>query len=439
MILALPVPLLTTGCISVMSATQLQIAHLKRDELEYELRFRGVDPTVMTVESMRSSLRSLVRLERAHSAPSYTKYVFDAVADVAAITAKLTELEALVTEVGTGNQAARDRCCSRLLHLMGRVDGIPIKGGEDVPTKKRGEWIARVSSLLTELRSHSGTPELNLSVSLGDGGSSSGGESVSEEEPDGEPRGAACLRRIPVYKWGVHFTGDLATLSVMDFLERVSELRRARGYSETELYHSSLDLFQGKALVWYRSAIRKCKTWPELAELLKQHYLPPDYRSRLFQEILNRTQGPHEPIVEYLSCIQALLSRYGKISKEVHLDIVRRNLAPFYTMQLPPVNTMEDLERECLQLETKKYRADHYRAPPRRGQGCVEPELACVTTALDEVSVGPSAVRPQRDMSVVRCYRCRQFGHYARDCTGRDVRAGNSGRGTPRVDDRSPR
>ena len=225
-------------------------------------------------------------------------------------------------------------------------------------------------------------------------------------------------------------------MSVMDFLERVTELRKARGYSEDELYRSSLDLFAGKALLWYRSAIRKCSRWQDLADLLKKHYLPPDYRSRLFQELLNRTQGPDEPIVEYLACVQALVDRYGNMSRSVHLDIVRRNLAPFYTMQLPPVHSMEELEAECLLLETKKYRAEHYRAPPSRNSGAVEPGLACLATGTATAEVAPNLAarptdRPSRSTGPRLCWVCNRPGHLARDCRQRP--SSNSGNAAGRV------
>ena len=419
-----------------MSATTFAVGHLRQDELEYELAFRGLSPS--TVQLMRASLSSLVRLEREGHTPVYPKYAFDSDTDVAAITAKYAELETLVATVTSGGMSKdRDRCCSRVLHLLGRVSSIPIGAAKDAVTVQRADWLVKTSALLTTLRRWK-PGEPNLSVSLAE---MPAAEASSDSESDD---GAASVlnrslpmtittdRRIPVYKWGVRFTGDPKDISVMDFLERIEELRRARGCTEAELYLSSLDLFQGKALIWYRSAIGKCKTWPELSELLKHHYLPPDYRSRLFQEILNRTQGPDEPIVEYLSCMQALVLRYGQITKEVQLDIVRRNLAPYYTLQLPPVQTLEELERVCLLIETKKYRAEHYQAPPRRSKNCVEPDLACVSVGLSAVKVTDPETdvgRPARGGIGPRCYLCGRWGHIQRFCPRhKDESSGNSRR-----------
>ena len=424
--------------------TSFHVHHLRQDELEYELRFRGL--AASTVQTMRASLGSLVRLEREGNAPPYPKYTFDPAVDVVAITAKYGELEALVTAVTSGGTSGdRDRCCSRLLHLLGRVGSIPIGVATEAVTVQRADWMGKISALLTTLR-RCKLGEPNLSTSLLELGSSDDNESddgAASVLNRSLPVTVATDRRVPVYKWGVRFTGDPKDMSVMDFLERIEELRRARGCTESELYHSSLDLFQGKALIWYRSAIGKCKTWPELAELLKHHYLPPDYRSRLFQEILNRTQGPDEPIVEYLSCMQALVLRYGQISKEVQLDIVRRNLAPYYTLQLPPVQTLEELERECLVIETKKYRAEHYRAPPRRTQSCVEPDLACVASGLGVLEMTEPAKRPPagppHSAATLRCHLCGRLGHIRRFCPRlRDETSGNSRRGDRAGNGRSP-
>lgn len=40
------------------------------------------------------------------------------------------------------------------------------------------------------------------------------------------------------------------------FLEKIDELRKTRNVSEKELFEPAFDIFDGKALVWYRS-VRK--------------------------------------------------------------------------------------------------------------------------------------------------------------------------------------
>ena len=417
-----------------MAASKMNLHDLKKDELEYELTVRGIGTAGLGVDDMRASLRPLLRLERTDRSVSYSPVTFIEADALDAIGTKYAELEAAAAALADDTTGrANTRLASRGLHLLGRVNRIPIKAGETELIEKRGTWLAKVSALLGRLpRMRPRSDGVNMSSTMVEPRTSlltANEEPVEEEDDDDDSlpeQNASCSynaargRRIPVYKWNVTFTGEPGSISVMDFLERVSELRRARGYTEDELHQSALDLFQGKALLWYRSAGRRTRTWVELVDLLKRHYLPPDYRSRLFGEILSRTQGQNEPIVEYLACMQALVDRYGTMSREVLLDVVRRNLAPFYTMQLPDVHSLEDLEAECLKLETKKYRAEHYHAPPRKNKDCVEPELACLASRLDEVTVAEAPREPQtRTKTVrpgVRCYNCDRLGHIARFC-----------------------
>lgn len=129
-------------------------------------------------------------------------------------------------------------------------------------------------------------------------------------------------RRLPVYKWNLKFSGESKSLSVHHFLERVEELREARGLTVHELFEQALDLFEGKALIWYKANRQRFTDWKSVSSLLVQHYQPPDYKSRLFQEILNRTQHSSESIVEYLSCMSGMFTRYGRIPEDVRLDII---------------------------------------------------------------------------------------------------------------------
>ena len=228
-----------------------------------------------------------------------------------------------------------------------------------------------------------------------------------------------------VEKWGLKFTGD-KHLSVSTFLERVSELRIARGISERELFDSAIDLFSGRALNWFRANRHRFVDWKGLSSLLCKHFEPPDYRSRLFREILDRTQDRSESIVDYLSSMSALFRRYGGISEDVQLDIVTRNLSPFYTTQLPIVNSMEELEEECLKLEAKKYRAESYVPPARKRHGFVEPDFAFIAADEPSVHLSNDSIPDVSEVAqagskvltsrTVTCWNCGKTGHLNRQC-----------------------
>lgn len=412
-------------------ACNIDVIHLKKEELQYELRFRGVDPDDMSVDAMRSSLRSLRKLEKANESIHYPEYEFNAKVDYPQILATYTDLEKLVNEFNETRASANyRRICSRLYHLLGRIDTIPIVKVPVTETEhNRSSWVVKLTLLLDRLEEAAINNE-GLQAEAKPASAVEEGHGISAVEMSTPVRPAKvdtltcddarkCTQ--PVHKWNLKFRGDSSGLSVVSFLERVEELRVARRVSKKELLESAIDLFEGKALLWYRSNGSRCHSWEEFTGLLKQHFLPPDYRARLFEEILRRTQGMDEPIVEYLACLKSMFRRHEGISDEVQLDIATRNLAPFYTMQLPVVNTIEELEIECLKLEVKKFRTDHYRAPCGSSSCSVEPELNYSRDGEIERKVSREPVI--REVAVERenrvCWRCEKAGHLARNCRER--------------------
>ena len=55
-----------------------------------------------------------------------------------------------------------------------------------------------------------------------------------------------------IEKWNLKFSGEVKKLSDHNFLERVEELRLARNLSTKQIFDSAIDLFEGKALNWFR-------------------------------------------------------------------------------------------------------------------------------------------------------------------------------------------
>ncbi|KAF5288374.1 hypothetical protein FQA39_LY15464 [Lamprigera yunnana] len=57
----------------------------------------------------------------------------------------------------------------------------------------------------------------------------------------------------------------------------------------------------------------------------------------------------------------------------------------FYWMQLPVVQSLQQLEGKCLQLEVKKFRVDNYQPLHLKKSSLVKPDLAYVHV-LDELA-----------------------------------------------------
>lgn len=74
------------------------------------------------------------------------------------------------------------------------------------------------------------------------------------------------VRYKPVSKWNIKFSGEMKieNFSLSAFLERVEETRIARNVTEQDLFNSAIDLFSGKALIWYRSIRKTVRDWPAL-------------------------------------------------------------------------------------------------------------------------------------------------------------------------------
>lgn len=380
--------------------------YLHKDELIYELKIRDVilnDGT--SVDCLRKYLRPLLRAESPNVRIECKPGTFDVAEELVCLEQKLASIQALVDEYLQTSGAKSVHFKIRIQHCVNRIlrlTQIALEDTHDQRMKILTTLLDFLDTLETEdvaselarsfIQEHMVTKEdikgenmledpiLNSGVKL---------SPITTHQDDISPptriastsiRHSSPVHRpsCPVMKWNLKFNGNHKDMTVYHFLERVEELRIARGFSLEQLYESAIDLFEGKALLWYRSNSHRFHDWTTLSELLVKHYEPPDYKSRLFQDILSRTQDPNETFIEYFSCILSMFRRYGPVTEDVQLEIISRNLSPFYTMQLPTVRTLSELEDECLKLEQRKFRADHYKPPQLKRTSYVEPDFAYV-------------------------------------------------------------
>jgi hypothetical protein len=114
---------------------------------------------------------------------------------------------------------------------------------------------------------------------------------------------------VPISKWNVKYSGDDRDMSLSAFLARVEELMVARHATKQDLFDCAIDLFSGKALIWYRANRKNATDWNSLVTLLRGQFQPADYNDRLFDEIRQRTQGSDETIGLYLAVMDSLFDR----------------------------------------------------------------------------------------------------------------------------------
>lgn len=119
------------------------------------------------------------------------------------------------------------------------------------------------------------------------------------------------LKSIPVSKWNlIKFSGENSKISLNAFLENVEDLCLSRNVRKDDLLNAGLDLFSGKALIWFRAMRKQSESWSDIVHHLKQEFHPPNFNEKLWQKIKCRTQGPTENIGLYLAVMDNLFNRW---------------------------------------------------------------------------------------------------------------------------------
>lgn len=449
--------------------------HLRKSEIEYELRIRGlsvrgnanelrkqlsqaITNNILVDDDVVSKLKIEVELEQAEE--------------------KLGDLTSLVEECeGSFKEKELCRLQARLTHLHNRIERIPVDDSSDQEDEvlQKEELLNKVKALMDLLKtSASGTvqtevesppakddnqqppsamsqttstartqaanaekQQLEAAVSpsqiasnytsqpnpfLLDGTSEENmdkpnvGMTNSKTNPSNLEYGNVRMRSIPVYKWGVRYDNESGQ-SIGAFLERVEELRRARGVSEQELFESAVDLFAGTALVWYRSTIGRINSWAALCKEMRIVFQTPDYDFRLHQEIFNRVQGDHEPIDLFIAAMEGLYGRLDvTVNEPERLRQIMQNIHPHLMDRLAlfDILNLEQLRQLGRKAETGRLRSLLPRSIPR-GHGAMEPDLAYVDQARRRgpavgriASLNPSTADRYQNF---KCWNCGSSGH----------------------------
>lgn len=399
---------------------RLSINRLSKDELTYELGVRGIRKTE-PVEQMRKCLRNILRLEKKGKPLSYPPYSLDIDEEIAIISAKIIEIgDAIIAFVGDKKSSDYDKLLTRIHHVLGRANRIQTADRDKL--NKRGEFLTEIF----ELRQ-----KLNDKVSPKDS-SNSGSSSDSSISGFDQPAGTSSpsnvklfknrdfdndkVGSVPVLKWGLKFSGEKNDLTVNSFIERVEELCLARNVSHVQLFNSAIDLFTGKCLYWFRLVRKSIKSWKELKVKLREEFLPFDYEDRLLAEIHRRTQGKDESIGLYLSIMDSMFSRLAiPPSASFRLNVLMRNLAPFYQekLSLVDVSSESELLQICKKIERSKCFVESYK-PPTRSRDDVEPDTAYVDS---KSSFGvESQCATTSSGNTQKCWNCGTAGHLAKTC-----------------------
>ena len=241
----------------------MEATRLRKDELEYELRVRGVaNVQRLTTFFMRKELQKRFNTETAVDLPNNPLMPLDPVQEVDICTEKLILLQGLCKNFsGTTTSLPFLKIIALAQHLISRLARIENCEDADLRTAianlqdRVRQEEDNVLELCDEAESRLRGDDLPAPVA------------VKTEAP------VAARRQIPVARWDLTFSGE-DDLSINAFLERVEDFRISRHVSETELCESIIELLKGRALTWYRSVCSRIVGWADLYHWLVQNMNP---------------------------------------------------------------------------------------------------------------------------------------------------------------------
>ncbi|XP_046405741.1 uncharacterized protein LOC124170812 [Ischnura elegans] len=398
----------------------MEVNRLTKDEVIYEIESRGGSADHDSgIDTLRTVLRELLRDVKQEELSRVSKK-FDIESEFSIIGAKLDIVRKAIQDIKGGGDTASKRVKTLLFHLNNRFNNIfAMCQGE---FKKKGKEICRDLKELSALfRSLGEGIEFQIPEIL-DLSSFSEVDNLCDNVIPGEGRDCSDQTRSykgsQMHKWKVIFRGD-GTESVNAFIIRVEELAMARGVSDYQLLLGAVELFEDKALHWFRSIRREVTSWKELKIMLRSEFLPLDFEENLLQEIKNRKQGTRESVGTFVACMLGLYERLGKeIGEEEKLSQIKRNLSPYYMerLSLQPILSIRQLKAIGKEVELYKSRIEQYEATRNIRMKSLEPDLAYKHTALSNIPSRPFVHSVHTEGTSMQCWNCNKLGHRFTEC-----------------------
>jgi hypothetical protein len=184
-------------------------------------------------------------------------------------------------------------------------------------------------------------------------------------------------------RWDVTFKGE-DTESVDHFIEQIVQFKEAKNIKGKLMLSMMPELLKGKARSWFFLNIAELTTWEIFLEKLKESYRKAGYESKLFRDMMVRTQGTLEPIEQYVTVIRSMNNRLAsqlKLNENSLVSLIIDNLNPFFVKQIgvSKFSSFSDLLRWGRAIEANYAKAKMYKQPPSPSQ-VVDPEFGFKST-----------------------------------------------------------
>ena len=166
-----------------------------------------------------------------------------------------------------------------------------------------------------------------------------------------------------------------------EFLTELDRYRKAISYSEAELIAHVVPLsLKDDAELWYRKVGHLLVTWQGFQTAFRREFESPTYTRKLYRELEDRFQGPHEPLSKFICIIDDYFQRLDpntpqkdrvqKILENMHPEYRRKILAT--RKQFKSVQEMLD---EAYNAQASFAFDREYKVPG--GSASLEPTLEC--------------------------------------------------------------
>lgn len=402
-----------------MEPYKIKPIYLLTEELNYELRIRGVNAGRKDAAAKRKILNRLLELDRNRTI-DFVDPNFDFNTEQNIITETLQSVKSLIDEFeGPASDSLFKRIETRLIYIYNRVLRIPTNNEEEIK-EFRDESHATCIEYDADFREKVQNIEIPSPTNNYDTSIHNNSLPIMSGSSNQNSR-----ITVPVYKWDLKF--DTKNMSVHTFLERVVELSATRNVSKSELFTSAADLFDGPAKLWFRNIQRKtlATDWDGLVNLLKRDFLSDNFDEDLWDEIKKRTQGNKEPIHLYIAAMESYFDRLSRPPAEVtKLKIIKERILPRYTSKiaLVDIKSTDELCTICRKLDEADRIKNNY-APPPKSFNVLQSDLAYLSESSSSLA-STSTFRPNQrnkfrnniNVSTVTCWNCLKPNHKFQIC-----------------------